>query len=165
MKPDLSTGTSRSPTQACDVLVVDDDRAIRDAVIDVLRDEGLAISCAGNGAVALAMLRDGLAPSTIQTKRGQEPMGQTRERATLARASAPFVVGQRRGLSVNQPKPALDKAPTGIVGLDQATSGGLPRKGTNVVMVGPGAGKDASGAGVPGARQMPAPIRKRPHRF
>jgi circadian clock protein KaiC len=62
-------------------------------------------------------------------------------RANLARASAPFVVGQRRGLSVNQPKAGLDKAPTGIVGLDQATSGGLPRKGTTLVMGGPGAGK------------------------
>src|SRR5580704_15453870 len=35
------------------VLVVDDDEAIREVIAEVLRDEGYAVVCAGNGAQAL----------------------------------------------------------------------------------------------------------------
>ncbi len=40
--------------QPCDVLVVDDDAAIRDTVAEVLRSEGYAVNTAVNGAEALA---------------------------------------------------------------------------------------------------------------
>ncbi len=44
----------QSLAQPCDVLVVDDDDAIRDTVAEVLRSEGYAVNTAANGAEALA---------------------------------------------------------------------------------------------------------------
>lgn len=42
--------------EARSILVVDDSEEIRDIVVETLIDEGYAVACAGNGAVALAML-------------------------------------------------------------------------------------------------------------
>jgi CheY-like chemotaxis protein len=47
------------------VLVVDDDQDIRDAVADLLRDEGFTVSTAGNGKEALELLRNEKRPCCI----------------------------------------------------------------------------------------------------
>ncbi len=51
--------------ELCDVLVVEDDPDFRDAVSLALEAVGLAVSLAGDGAIALAMLRAGLAPQAV----------------------------------------------------------------------------------------------------
>ncbi len=47
------------------ILVVDDDREIREIIADVLSDEGYHVAQATNGAVALQLLRDEPPPSAI----------------------------------------------------------------------------------------------------
>ncbi len=47
------------------ILVVDDDHDIREAMCDVLTDEGYHVKEASNGAEALAMLRTGIEPAVI----------------------------------------------------------------------------------------------------
>jgi CheY-like chemotaxis protein len=47
------------------ILVVEDDTAIRQTVAELLEDEGYAVSCAANGADALAQLDAGCVPSLI----------------------------------------------------------------------------------------------------
>jgi circadian clock protein KaiC len=44
-------------------------------------------------------------------------------------------------MKINSPYPVVTKVPTGIVGFDQITDGGLPRGRTTLVMGGPGCGK------------------------
>jgi circadian clock protein KaiC len=41
--------------------------------------------------------------------------------------------------------PALEKTPTGIMGLDQISAGGLPKGRTTIVCGGPGCGKTMLG--------------------
>ncbi len=48
-----------------DILVVDDDRGIRETLGDVLSDEGYHVRLAQNGAEALEFLRQGQSPSLI----------------------------------------------------------------------------------------------------
>jgi len=50
---------------ASDILVVDDDRGIRETLGDVLRDEGYRVELASDGSEALARLRLGDVPSLI----------------------------------------------------------------------------------------------------
>jgi CheY-like chemotaxis protein len=47
------------------VLVVDDDRDIRDALSDVLSDEGYAVACAADGEEAIARLHAEQPPAVI----------------------------------------------------------------------------------------------------
>lgn len=47
------------------ILVVDDDAALREAISEVLEDSGYEVSCATDGADALAQLRRGALPSVI----------------------------------------------------------------------------------------------------
>jgi CheY-like chemotaxis protein len=47
------------------ILVVDDDRAIRETLSDVLQDEGYATSAAVDGREALRLLHEGLRPCVI----------------------------------------------------------------------------------------------------
>lgn len=47
------------------ILVVDDDRDIREAMRDVLTDEGYHVEAASNGAEALDLLRKGVEPAVI----------------------------------------------------------------------------------------------------
>ena len=47
------------------ILVVEDDFMIRETVAELLRDEGYAVACAGNGAEALGLLADGDRPDVI----------------------------------------------------------------------------------------------------
>jgi CheY-like chemotaxis protein len=49
----------------CRVLVVDDDGDIRDALKEILEDEGYAVGVAGNGAEALSVLRAGPRPNLV----------------------------------------------------------------------------------------------------
>jgi len=44
-------------------------------------------------------------------------------------------------MKINSPYPVVTKVPTGILGFDQITDGGLPRGRTTLVMGGPGCGK------------------------
>ncbi|WP_242346669.1 response regulator [Anaeromyxobacter terrae] len=47
------------------ILVVEDDTAIRQTLAELLQDEGFEVSCAANGAEALAHLTRSVAPSVI----------------------------------------------------------------------------------------------------
>ena len=47
------------------VLVVDDDEAIREAVRDLLEDDGYEVTTAANGVEALEVLRDAPAPTAV----------------------------------------------------------------------------------------------------
>lgn len=47
------------------ILVVEDDRDVRDAVIDVLRDAGYGVVWAGDGEQAIQLLRTGVRPAAI----------------------------------------------------------------------------------------------------
>jgi CheY-like chemotaxis protein len=49
----------------CLVLVVEDDRDIRDTIAEVLRDEGYRVHLAANGSEALEFLRGGTLPNLI----------------------------------------------------------------------------------------------------
>jgi CheY-like chemotaxis protein len=52
-------------TVACDVLIVEDDRAVREAVVDLLEVDGLRVAEAAHGAEALSALAEGLRPKVI----------------------------------------------------------------------------------------------------
>lgn len=47
------------------ILVVDDDSALREALAEFLEERGYDVSCAGDGAEALAILAAGAAPDAI----------------------------------------------------------------------------------------------------
>jgi CheY-like chemotaxis protein len=51
--------------QPARILVVDDDVALRDALAELLRDNGFEVSCAGDGSEALGRLEDAPPPSLI----------------------------------------------------------------------------------------------------
>jgi CheY-like chemotaxis protein len=53
------------PADPATVLIVDDDRAILDGIGEFLRGEGFSVVTTGNGAEALARLRDGLRADVI----------------------------------------------------------------------------------------------------
>jgi signal transduction histidine kinase len=55
----------RPPTAKKEILLVEDDRAIREAVQEILEDEGYAVSMAENGLAALEGLRAGAIPDLI----------------------------------------------------------------------------------------------------
>lgn len=57
---DGSTGSGCRP-----VLVVDDDRDVRESIADALRDEGFEVETASNGREALSALRAGTSPGLI----------------------------------------------------------------------------------------------------
>lgn len=52
-------------TSPARILVVEDDTTIRETIAELLEDEGYAVSCAANGAEALAQLDAGSVPSLI----------------------------------------------------------------------------------------------------
>src|SRR4051794_11741356 len=56
-----SKRASSRPPAARRILVVDDDDDVRDAVADLLRDEGFIVDTAENGKVALEVLRQHMA--------------------------------------------------------------------------------------------------------
>ena len=49
----------------CDVLVVDDDRALREGLVELARMEGFSARAASNGLEALTLLNQGLRPLVI----------------------------------------------------------------------------------------------------
>ena len=53
------------PTRACDVLIVEDDRAVREAAVALFEVDGLRVAEAEHGAEALAALDEGLRPRVI----------------------------------------------------------------------------------------------------
>lgn len=52
-------------TQTKPILVIEDDQALREAICDVLRDEGYATVNADTGETALALMRSGSQPSLV----------------------------------------------------------------------------------------------------
>lgn len=54
-----------SSTQDPDVLVVDDDRALREGLVELFRMEGISARGAANGLEALSFLSNGLRPRVI----------------------------------------------------------------------------------------------------
>ena len=52
-------------TRACDVLIVEDDRAVREAAVALFEVDGLRVAEAEHGAEALAALDEGLRPKVI----------------------------------------------------------------------------------------------------
>ena len=54
-----------APSLDCWVLVVDDDRELRETVHEILEDEGFAVATATNGEEALAYLRSSPTPHVI----------------------------------------------------------------------------------------------------
>lgn len=52
-------------TNPAQILVVEDDTAIRQAIVELLQEEGYTVTCASNGAEALAQLDHGAVPSLI----------------------------------------------------------------------------------------------------
>jgi CheY-like chemotaxis protein len=52
-------------TVACDVLIVEDDRAVREAAVDLLEVDGLRVAEAEDGGEALSALAEGLRPKVI----------------------------------------------------------------------------------------------------
>jgi len=52
-------------THGCDVLVVDDDRALREGLVELFRMEGFSARAAANGLEALALLSKGIGPRVI----------------------------------------------------------------------------------------------------
>ena len=52
-------------TRTCDVLIVEDDRAVREAAVALFEVEGLRVVEAEHGAEALAALDEGLRPKVI----------------------------------------------------------------------------------------------------
>jgi CheY-like chemotaxis protein len=52
-------------TVACDVLIVEDDRAVREAAVALLEVDGLRVAEAEHGAEALSALAEGLRPKVI----------------------------------------------------------------------------------------------------
>lgn len=84
-----------------DVLVVDDDRDTRETVRDLLEDEGLRVATAGNGADALAWLRQHEAPRLVLLDLSMPTMDGTEfrrlQRADEALAKIPTVVVSAAG--------------------------------------------------------------------
>jgi CheY-like chemotaxis protein len=60
-----AAGPSRGLAVRASVLVVEDDRDIRECMADALEMEGYAVMCAGNGREALDQLRRGPRPDLI----------------------------------------------------------------------------------------------------
>lgn len=58
---------TRMPREGCTVLVVEDDGDIREAVVDILRDNGFQAHGAEHGQDALNLLENGLRPEAIVT--------------------------------------------------------------------------------------------------
>jgi CheY-like chemotaxis protein len=56
-----------APANGCRVLVVDDDADNVELLLELLRVEGYTVASAENGAVALALLSEGLDPDVILT--------------------------------------------------------------------------------------------------
>ena len=54
-----------TPKVSCDILIVDDDEAIRDALTMMLEEEGYVVSSAAHGRDALRQLGGGLRPQLI----------------------------------------------------------------------------------------------------
>ena len=55
----------RPVAERTDILVIDDDRGIRETLRSVLSDEGFQVTLAQDGEAALALLRSGIAPALI----------------------------------------------------------------------------------------------------
>ena len=61
----MDTSTNPMPAAHRLVLVVDDDQDLRDALRQLLEEEGYRVICAEHGQAALAHLRGGLTPDAI----------------------------------------------------------------------------------------------------
>jgi CheY-like chemotaxis protein len=83
------------------VLVVDDDRGIREVISDVLADEGYEVACASDGREALAWLRSGGEPAMIildlrmPNMSGEEFLELQRRDAALARICTAVMTANR----------------------------------------------------------------------
>lgn len=112
-------------TLARQVLVVDDDPDVRDLVAEILRREGLAVSCASDGIEALDLLRRArILPSVILLDLSMAKMGGRELRLALradpALAAIPVVVltAEERAWELVEAEMFLTKPCRGDVVLD-----------------------------------------------
>lgn len=63
--PELGSEAGSDVSRAGMIFVVEDDRGVSEALVEVLSDEGYQVMTAGNGAEALARLREAPTPALI----------------------------------------------------------------------------------------------------
>ncbi|WP_437637325.1 response regulator [Sorangium sp. So ce854] len=63
--PELGSGVERRPSRPGTIFVIEDDRGVSEALVEVLTDEGYDVTTAGNGAEALDRLREAPTPALI----------------------------------------------------------------------------------------------------
>ncbi|WP_437735538.1 response regulator [Sorangium sp. So ce1335] len=63
--PERAYGVESGPARSGAIFVVEDDRGVSEALVEVLSDEGYEVMTAGNGAEALARLREAPTPALI----------------------------------------------------------------------------------------------------
>ena len=96
-------------------LIVDDDRALRALIAEVLRDDGLDTETAEDGLEALQLLDQGLAPDVIITDLamprwdGRRFIRELRERGLTMPVLVLSAFGAKRALSGVSADAALDK--------------------------------------------------------
>ncbi|MGK3996505.1 response regulator [Sorangium sp. So ce1024] len=62
---ELGSDVESRPSRPGAIFVIEDDRGVSEALVEVLTDEGYDVTTAGNGAEALARLRDAPTPALI----------------------------------------------------------------------------------------------------
>lgn len=120
--------------QGLDILVVDDDRGIRETVGEVLEDEGYAVALAPNGAEALDLLRRGPAPALILLDLSMPVMGGAAFREAQlkdhALAEIPVILLTAAGQSAEEegvPAAGFLRKPFGLEQLLRAVQAYCPR--------------------------------------
>lgn len=109
----VQSATVRAMSPLADVMVVEDDRSIRETLAEVLADEGFGVTWAANGAEALHLLQGARAPRlilldlTMPIMDGWEFRKALREDPALARIPV-VIISADRGLAQKASSLAAD---------------------------------------------------------